>query len=119
MVGGVSNNNLVNTRMQRHNSMMSPTSVLSRQSHDTKNAAFSRNLSQQNMATSGRVTGVKHRNQKRAQLKSAAPTIAQSIRNKEKQLEDAYYASLKSCPMDMPRVIRFGSEGDSIEEIRL
>ena len=50
--------------------------------------------------------------------KRIPPTIAQSIRNKEKRMKNEYHASLKSAPMDMPRVIRFGSEGDDIFEIR-
>ena len=41
------------------------------------------------------------------------------MRDNEKKLRDEYLSSLKSAPMDLPRVIRFGSEGDDIEEVRL
>ena len=33
-------------------------------------------------------------------------------------MRDEYHASLVSAPIDLPRVIRFGSEGDDIEEVR-
>ena len=47
-----------------------------------------------------------------------APTIAQSIRDKEKRMHDEYVHSLHACPMDMPRAIYFSSKGDDIEDVR-
>ena len=69
-------------------------------------------------------TGVKsqtrslHLNQRRHK-KPTPPTIAQHMRNKENRLKEEFHASLKTCPLDMPKNIRFGSEGDDIEEVRL
>ena len=51
--------------------------------------------------------------------RSAAPTIAQSLRNKENSLVEKYYASLTKVHVDIPSNIRIGSEGDDIAEIRL
>ena len=46
------------------------------------------------------------------------PTIAKSLRDKEKKMHDEYLSNLHSCPMDMPRAIYFSSTGDDVEEMR-
>ena len=57
--------------------------------------------------------------QQHKRQRSAAPTIAESIRLKEKRIERDYFESLQSCPMYLPKEIRFGTENDDIAEVRL
>lgn len=69
---------------------------------------------QESRFQSGKSAATRHKRQR-----SAAPTIAESIRLKEKRIERDYFESLQSCPMYLPKEIRFGTENDGIAEVRL
>ena len=51
--------------------------------------------------------------------KKSTPTVAQSLRDREKKMMNEYYAGMDPVPMDLPRAIRFGSEADDIAELRM
>lgn len=106
---GVTRNSEFFYRSQAHTTVMSPFESMTMKTNSRQHL---RQSSMRNVSTAAA-------QRKKSAKGRTAPTIAQFLREKEQKETDEYYSSLKTVKIDYPRVIRSGTFGDDIEEIRL